>query len=84
MNVKYSLLRKTDVLKICQKKHFSEKKFECTSFEEQKDTRYIQENIYFGIIVFSCLLSTKSLVSQISFDLFCLGDKRLLSEFLRK
>ena len=30
-----------------------------TSFEEQKGTRYIQENIYFGIIVFSCLSSTK-------------------------
>ena len=26
----------------------------------------------------------RRLVSQISFKLFCLGDKRLLSEFLRK
>ena len=31
----------------------------CTSFEEQKGTRYIRENVYFGIIIFSCLLSTK-------------------------
>ena len=31
----------------------------CTSFKEQKGTRYIQENVYFGIIIFSCLLSTK-------------------------
>ena len=29
------------------------------SFEEQKDTRHIRGNVYFGIIVFSCLLSTK-------------------------
>ena len=32
---------------------------ESTSFEEQKGTRYIRENVYFGIIVFSCLSSTK-------------------------
>ena len=31
----------------------------CTSFEEQKGTRYIRENVYFGIIIFSCLSSTK-------------------------
>ena len=31
----------------------------CTSFEEQKGTRYIWENVYFGIIIFSCLSSTK-------------------------
>ena len=31
----------------------------CTSFEEQKGRRYIQENVYFHIIIFSCLLSTK-------------------------
>ena len=31
----------------------------CTTFEEQKRTRYICGNVYFGIIVFSCLLSTK-------------------------
>ena len=37
-----------------------EKKFEkCTSFEEQKGARYIQRNIYFDIIVFSPLSSTK-------------------------
>ena len=30
-----------------------------TSFEEQKGTRYIRENVYFEIIVFSCLSSTK-------------------------
>ena len=31
----------------------------CASFEEQKGTRYIQGNIHFGIILFSCLLSAK-------------------------
>ena len=31
----------------------------CTTFEEQKGTRYIRANVYFGIIVFSCLSSTK-------------------------
>ena len=30
----------------------------CTSFEEQKDTRYIWGNIYFDIIVFSSLSFT--------------------------
>ena len=32
----------------------------CTSFEEQKGTRYIRGNVYFGIIAFSCLSYTKS------------------------
>ena len=41
----------------------------CTSFEEQKGTRYIRGKVYFGIIVFSCLSSTKP---------------GLLSGFLRK
>ena len=31
----------------------------CTSYEEQKGTRYIRRNVYFGIIIFSCLSSTK-------------------------
>ena len=31
----------------------------CTSFEEQKCTRYIRGNVYFDIIVFRCLSSTK-------------------------
>ena len=31
----------------------------CTSFEEQKVARYIRENVYFGIIIFSCLSSRK-------------------------
>ena len=31
----------------------------CTSFEEKKGKRYIWGNVYFGIIVFSCVSSTK-------------------------
>ena len=31
----------------------------CTTLEEQKDTRYIRGNVYFDIIVFSYLSSTK-------------------------
>ena len=29
----------------------------CTSFEEQKGTRYIRENVCFGIVIFSFLSS---------------------------
>ena len=31
----------------------------CTNFEEQKGTSYIWGNVYVGIIIFCCLLSTK-------------------------
>ena len=43
-------------------KQFSRKESlkECTNFEEQKGTKYIRENVYFGIIIFSCLSSAKS------------------------
>ena len=34
----------------------------CTSLEEQKGTRYIRGNVCFGIIVFSCLSTTKPCV----------------------
>ena len=68
--------------KLVRKVNFSENLKKCISFEEQKGTRYIWENVYFGIIIFSCLSSTKSCL--ISFKLFCLGHKRLFSEFLRK
>ena len=58
---KHLLLRKTDVLKTCRKKKNSRKEnsTKCTSFEEEKGTRYIREKVYFGIIIFSSLLSTK-------------------------
>ena len=31
----------------------------CTTFEEQKGTRYIRGNVYYDFIIFSCLSSTK-------------------------
>ena len=56
-NVKHLLLRKTDVLKtsISQKENLKK----CNNFKEQNSTRYIRENVYIGIIAFSCLSSTK-------------------------
>ena len=54
------LLRKTDVLKIYQKGHLQKENLKkCTGFREQKCSRYIWENVYFGIIIFNCLLSAK-------------------------
>ena len=44
----------------------------CTSFEEQKSTRYIWWNVYFGIIVFSCFSSTKPCLR---FLLICFARK---------
>ena len=43
------------------KVNFSERKFEeiYTKVDKQKGTSCIWGNVYFGIIVFSCLLSTK-------------------------
>ena len=41
--------------KISQKENLKK----CTTFEEQKGTKYIRGNVYFDIIVFSCLSSTK-------------------------
>ena len=32
----------------------------CTSFEEQRGTGYIRENVYFSIVVFSCLSAIKA------------------------
>ena len=32
-------------------------------FEEQKGIRYIRENVYFGIIIFSCFSSAKQCLS---------------------
>ena len=55
----------------------------CTTFGEQKGTRYIQEKVYFGIIVFSCLSSTK-LCLRFVLIFFDRDIKRLLSEFFRK
>ena len=79
--VKHLLLRKTDILKTLI---LSERKFE----EMHYLWRAKRYNVYSG----KCLLWHYRLqlsfayktMSQISFNLFWSGDKRLLSEFLRK
>ena len=62
----YFTIKKTDV-----KLHLygEENMKKCTTFEEEKGTRYIRGNVYFGIIVFSSL-SRLQTVSQIPFNLF--------------
>ena len=66
---KHLLLRKTDVLKTCRKSKFLGKKI-CRNALAYK--------------VYSGKPSVYKTLSQISFKLFCMGDKKLLSEFLRK
>ena len=55
-------MRKTDVLKICLKSKFLGRNIwrNALALKSKKGTRYIRGNIYFDIIVFSCLSSTKS------------------------
>ena len=59
---KHLLQEITDVLKTCRKIKFLRKKNfkKFTHFEEQKGTRYTNGNVYFGIIAFGCLSSTKT------------------------
>ena len=56
---KHLLLRKTKILKTWLKGKYLGNKIWRNSFEEQKGTMYIWENLYFGIIIFSCHPSTK-------------------------
>ena len=55
----------------------------CTSFEEQKGMTvlYLGKRLFWHCFQLSFVYK---IVSQISLNLLCLGDKRLLSEFLRK
>ena len=79
--VKHLLLRKTDVLKTLI---LLERKFE--------DMHYLRRAKRYKVYLGKCLFWHYRLqlsfiyktVSQISFNLFWSGDKRLLSEFLRK
>ena len=59
------------------KVNFSERIFEkFTSLQEQKDTRYIPRNVYFSIIIFSCLSSTKTCLKPVKgFYQSSLGNK---------
>ena len=58
---KHLLLRKTDIFKTCWKSKFIKKKiWNALALKSKKiATKYIRENVYFGIIIFSCLSSTK-------------------------
>ena len=49
-------------LTFSKRSHFSWKENlkKCTSFEQQKGAEYIRGNVYYGILVFSCLSSAKS------------------------
>ena len=81
---KHLLLRKTGVLKTCRKiKSLGKKIWRNVLALKSKKVQGI-----FGETFILALLSSTVLVyatvSQISFDLLCSGDKRLLSEFLRK
>ena len=64
-------------------KFWKENLKKCCSFEEQKGTRYIWGNVYCWDYCLKLSFVYKT-VSQISFNLFCLGNKNILSEFLRK
>ena len=56
----------------------SENMKKCTSLKEQKGTRYIRGNVYFNIIVFSCLSYTKPCL-----EFLHSRDKRLSWNFMR-
>ena len=43
----------------------------CTGAEELKGTRYVRGNVYFGIIVFSCLSSTTPCLRFLLIGFFC-------------
>ena len=81
---KHLLLRETDVLKICRKSKFLGKKIWRNALALK--SKKVQGNS--GIRLFWHYYLQLSFVYktmfQISFKLFCSGDKRLLSEFLRK
>ena len=80
-HVKHLLLRKTDVLKTCI---FSERKFEEVHYLWRAKGCKVYSR---KRLCWHCCLHLSfiyKIVSQISFNLFWSGDKRLLLEFLRK
>ena len=76
------LLRKTDILKTCRKSKFLGKKIWRNALVALKGKKVQSISGQMLILVLLCLVY--KIVSQISFNLFCSDDKRLLSEFLRK
>ena len=81
---KHLLSRKTEVLKTCQKSKFLRKKIWRNALAlKSKKKQFILGKCLFWHHCLKLSFVNKA-VSQISFKLFCSGDKRLLSEFLKK
>ena len=68
--------------KLVGKVNWSERQFEQMRYEEQKGTSILEKT--FTLALLSSAVFGYKTVSQISFNFFCSGDKRLLSEVLRK
>ena len=80
---KHILLRKTDVLKTCQKSMFFGKKIcrNALALKSKKVQGIIGKMLILAL--FSSAVFHLQSMFQISLKLFSLGDKRLLSVFLR-
>ena len=79
---KHLLLRKTDVLKTCRKSKFLGEKIGRNTLAWRALKVYSGKRLFWlYYLQLSFLYKT---VSQISFNFFCSGDKKLLSEVLRK
>ena len=78
------LLPKTDVLETCRKRKFLGKKIwrNALVLKSKKIQGIFGKT--FSLTLLSSTVFVYKTVSQISFKLFCSGDKRLLSKFLRK
>ena len=75
------LLRKTDILKTCWKSNILGKKI----WRNALALKSKKPQVTFGkTFILTFIIFVYKTMSQISFKLFCSGDKRLLSEFLRK
>ena len=81
---KHLLLRKTDILKTCWKSKFIGKEIwrNALALKIKKAQGILRETFILALL--SSIVFVYKTLSQISFKLFCSGDKKLLSEFLRK
>ena len=83
-NVKHLLLRKTDVLKTCWKSKFCRKKTRKNAVAlKSKKVQGIFGETFVLVFLSSAVFRLQNRVSDL-FYFVCSGDKRLLSEFLRK
>ena len=84
-NVKHLLLRKTDVLKTCRTGKFLGKKVWKNALAlKGKKVQGIFGETFILALLSSAVFRLQNRVSDIFLNLSCSGDKRLLSEFLRK